>query len=214
MKLSRMSPLVAGLLPLSAFLVLAQEKPGNNRIASSPRVNSEAPKFAIKTLKGNDIKSASSYKGKILLLDFWATWCPPCRAEVPNLVAAYEKHAGSNFEILGVTLDINRHVPVQKVNNFLTQNNMKWDQIYEGAQEIQAMYNVMSIPTPFLIDGDTGKVLATGEELRGSGLSDVVGRFVEAKKKEVAAKGGSRPVETAKASTDQPKVTTVKSDGR
>src|SRR5947207_1819794 len=138
MKLNRSKLLVVGALPLLALMVIGEEKSASK---STARVDGDAPKFAIKTMRGKDIKSATSFKGKVLLLDFWATWCPPCRGEIPNLVAAYDKHAGTYFEMLGVTLDGNRHVAREKVESFMTDHNMKWDQVYEGAAEVQSMFN-------------------------------------------------------------------------
>src|ERR1041385_2970143 len=128
MTFNRSRLLIAGLLPLSALFVMAEDKPTAKQAPAQVRVNSDAPKFAIKTLSGKDIKSATSYKGKVVLLDFWATWCPPCRGEVPHLVAAYEKHSGQYFDILGVTLDTNRHVAREKVEAFMKDHNMKWEQ--------------------------------------------------------------------------------------
>ena len=155
---------------------------------SATAVGSAAPKFDAKLMTGKDVSFPKTYAGKVVLVDFWATWCPPCRAEVPNLVAAWDKHGGEHFSILSISLDKPRDRSAEVVEEFVKKNKMAWDHIYEGTVEIADAYDVSGIPAPFLIDGDTGKILADESKLRGERLVETVKRAVEKKAKEKAEK--------------------------
>lgn len=102
-----------------------------------------------------------------MLLEFWATWCPPCRAEIPHLRNAFERYRSHGLEILGVSLDRGASA---KVRAFAAEQKMDWEQIVAGAEAIADKYGVTGIPEPFLIDASTGKILVRGNDLRGSAL--------------------------------------------
>lgn len=111
-----------------------------------------------KTIDGKDL-TLSRFKGKVLLVDFWATWCGPCRAEVPNVVEAYEKYKDKGFEIVGISFDKDR----SKLDGFIKEHKMTWPQYFDGkgwANEVGATYNISSIPSMYLLDKD-GKVITT-----------------------------------------------------
>ena len=124
--------------------------------------------FEMQTPEGKTVK-LSDYvgKGKVVLVDFWASWCGPCRREMPNLVEAYAKYKGKNFEIVGVSLDQDGAAWKEAIKKM----DMTWPQMSdlrfwqsEGAQ----LYAVNSIPHTVLIDG-SGKIIARGlhgEELQ------------------------------------------------
>src|SRR5713226_7490914 len=90
----------------------------------------KAPAFEAKTTEGKSVKFPESYKGKVVLLDFWATWCPPCRAEVPHLVEAYKQFHAKGFEVLGVSLD--RPNSGEQLSKFTGDKEMSWPQVYDG----------------------------------------------------------------------------------
>ncbi len=133
--------------------------------------------FSRPVISGKTIKFPEDFKGKVVMLDFWATWCGPCIGELPGLTKAYEKYHPKGFEILGISLD--QPNQVEKVKAFLTEHHMSWEQVYDGKfwqAEVAQMYSVDSIPRAFLVDGTTGKIIATTAELRGEALDSTLGR--------------------------------------
>jgi len=98
-------------------------------------------------------------KGKVVLLDFWATWCPPCRREVPHVVEAYTKYHDKGLEVIGISLDQDKAALVE----FAKKNGMLWPQYFDGKgwQNAIAQKNgIQSIPAMWLIDKQ-GKVVST-----------------------------------------------------
>lgn len=131
-----------------------------------------APDFSASTPTGEWIK-LSSLKGKYVLLDFWASWCKPCRQENPNVVKTYNAYKNKNFTILSVSLDEEKEAWVAAIK----KDGLTWSQVSDlkgWGSDIAALYHVQGIPATFLVDPD-GKIIA--QNLRGDAL--------EAKLKEV-----------------------------
>ena len=121
--------------------------------------------FTLPDVNGKNI-TLNSYKGKYVLVDFWASWCGPCRGENPAVVAAYQKYKDKGFDILGVSLDQNKEKWLQAI----AKDNLTWTHVSDlkGWQnEVAKKYGVSSIPFNVLLDKE-GKVLAKG--LRGPAL--------------------------------------------
>jgi thiol-disulfide isomerase/thioredoxin len=142
-----------------------------------------APAFNSIDLEGKPVAFPADYAGRIVMLDFWATWCGPCVGEVPGLVAAYGRYHGRGFEVLGISLD--QANSLDRVKAFMRRYGMAWAQVYDGKYwdaRIARFYGIQSIPSAFLVDGDTGKVLASGNELRGESLSPSIEKALAQKK--------------------------------
>ena len=134
------------------------------------------PDLDEKDLTGKPL-SIAGYRGKVVLVDFWATWCGPCVHELPNVLMTYEKHHGNGFEIIGISLDEDQ----TKLEDFMKQKKMTWQQFFDGQgwqNKLGQKYGVNSIPATYLLDGE-GKIIARG--LRGDELEAAVARALAKK---------------------------------
>lgn len=153
------------------------------------RAGRTPPDFTASSLDGRKV-SLSGYKGKVVLLDFWATWCGPCIVELPNVKRIYEKYNDEGFEIVSISLDRNEEM----LRTFVKRSELDWTHIYNlslpPGQDIASQYGVEAIPQMILV-GRHGKIVDTG--LRGPVLEEAVKYAVGADKRSSAI-NGSRPV--------------------
>jgi len=137
---------------------------------------SHFPDFDVKDTAGKPLAIAN-YKGKVVLLDFWATWCGPCVKELPNVIKTYEANHKQGFEIIGISLDKEE----AKLASFIKEKNMTWVQYFDGLgwqNKLAVKYGVNSIPATYLLDGK-GDII--GKDLRGEALDQAVAKALAKK---------------------------------
>ena len=175
-------------------IVASSRKVAEVPLPPNHTVGAKITPFTAKRMDGKTVNFPADYKGKVVLLDFWATWCGPCMAEVPSLVQTYTTHRPNGLEILGISLD--QPNAAKQVKSVTAEHGMTWPQVYDGRfwkAEVAQKYGIESIPAAFLVDGDTGEILATGGALRGARLEETIGKALEKKSP------GSKPAAEAPA---------------
>ncbi len=132
------------------------------------------PAIAEQDLDGKPL-SLAAHKGKVVLVDFWATWCGPCVAELPNVLAAYEKYHGKGFEIVGISLDQEKDA----LTTFIADRKMTWQQYFDGQgweNKLSREFGISSIPATFLLDKD-GRIVA--KDLRSEQLDKELAKLLD-----------------------------------
>jgi len=140
---------VFGGIGLLAWVALQQTTPMKS-MAHKPAVGSVAPSFSLLDLAG---KIQSLPEGEVVLLNFWATWCPPCREEMPSMQALHEKLKDKGLKIIAVSVD----VEVSSVQKFVQDYGLSFQVLHDGKGEVASQYGVFRYPETFVIGRD-GKV--------------------------------------------------------
>lgn len=160
---------------------------GNAKLAKKYREKAEpvltligktVPDFSTTDLDGKPI-SLQDYRGKVVLLDFWAVWCGPCIGEMPNVKKVYDTYKDEGFDIIGVSLDTDE----EKLRNYLKENDIQWRQIFSGQRwhsPLAQQYGINAIPAPWLIDR-YGTLIS--HQARGRNLEQLVAKAVKDKPK-------------------------------
>lgn len=128
-----------------AFLADREEAAGSDEAVNPPK---PAPVWELKDLAGNTIKSVD-LKGKVVILDFWATWCPPCRAEIPGFIELQKKYQGKQVVIIGFSVD---EGGVDTVKSFGEKQRINYPIVMADEKTQKAFGDIEAIPTTFVID--------------------------------------------------------------
>ncbi len=153
------------------LLEALQSQAKSRKIQKSLSPGNPFPEFSVTDLEGKPL-SLAAMKGKVVLIDFRATWCGPCVAELPHVLKAYQKHRAQGFEIIGVSLDKDK----AQLLSFLAREKLTWPQHLDGQEpntSLATNYGIESIPSTFLLDRN-GKII--GKNLRGEALEAAVAK--------------------------------------
>lgn len=168
-ELSEVEKMYDGLSPRIKNAYLGQKLRTTIDNLKKTAVGSVAPDFTLQTPDGKNV-SLSDYRGKYVLLDFWASWCGPCLREVPNVKKVYDRYHPEGFEILSVSLDDKKENWV----NAIDKHELNWGHVssLKGWQcPVVKLYSISGVPAMFLLDRE-GKIIASG--LRGEELGEKV----------------------------------------
>jgi len=138
----------AGKPELAAELRKSIRRPEASRPVQTDLVGQPAPDFALRNLDGKEVKLAD-LKGKVVILDFWATWCGPCVKEIPHFIQLYKQYQGQGFEMVGISTDRNG---VGVVKSFVQQHKINYPILMADGKVQQAYGEIRAIPTTFVID--------------------------------------------------------------
>jgi len=150
-----LSALFLFLLPQLSFAQVSDEAARLLKNAKIQVYNKAADphNFSLPLLSGENV-TLSSFRGKVVILNFWATWCPPCRAEMPSMEILYKRYKDQGLEILAVDIGENANT----VRQFIQKNNYSFPVLLDTTKQTSAIYGVEAIPTTYIIDRN-GKII-------------------------------------------------------
>ncbi|RJP32132.1 MAG: TlpA family protein disulfide reductase [Candidatus Omnitrophota bacterium] len=169
-RLKSLSSISFTLLALASISSFSSEEKNS---VKEPKVGKEAPLFKGKTVEEQTLE-LNDFRGKVVLIDFWASWCGPCRQEIPHLQEAYELYHKSGLEIVSVNVNENS----ETIKQFTQKTKMPWKHVLDEDGKISSLYKVQFIPSVFLLD-HTGKLMAEGNDLRGNRLLKIVEKYIK-----------------------------------
>jgi peroxiredoxin len=130
------------------IIFLRDERDSTLETTSPIQPEVEAPDFTFSDLNGVKV-SLAAYRGKVVMVNIWATWCPPCRQEMPSMQRLYEKFKGENFEILAVSIDSEGR---EAVAPFMRKMNLTFPALLDPGETIRPLYGITGVPESFIID--------------------------------------------------------------
>lgn len=136
------------LVAIPLILITLKEKDSGSKFKMPLREGNPAPDFTFPDLDGRQV-SLSDFRGKVVLVNIWATWCPPCRDEMPSMQKLYERFKGEDFEILAVSIDAEGR---EAVAPFMQQMNLTFPALLDPEEKIRSLYVITGVPESFIID--------------------------------------------------------------
>jgi peroxiredoxin len=130
------------------IVFLREEKDSTLKTVRPIQPGVEAPLFTYPDLNGKEV-SLADHRGKVVVVNVWATWCPPCRQEMPSMQKLYEKFKGENFEILAVSIDSEGS---EAVTPFMRKMNLTFPALLDPGETIRSLYGITGVPESFIID--------------------------------------------------------------
>lgn len=164
------SSILTGIISLSVlFIAPSVCRAQYDQLPENRKIGAKITNVRLPDMKGK-MHDLTSYvgKGKVVLIDFWATWCRPCCMEMPNVKAAYDKYKKKGFNVVGISFDTKKSDWI----NYVKEKNYNWTHLSDvkgWKSAAQAAYSVMGIPSSILVDGK-GKIIAN--DLRGEELTN------------------------------------------
>ena len=140
--------LVIALIGIAVYNVFTDD----HHITEGIKIGDKAPDFELHTLDGDTVK-LSDYKGKRIMINFWATWCPPCIKETPEMVDFYDTNKQQDIEILSVNL-VSTETSTAAVEKFIETYHMSFTTVIDAMDDVNKTYQVGVIPTSYFIDAD------------------------------------------------------------
>jgi peroxiredoxin len=131
------------------LLVIAVAASGCSKKEVPAQEGAAAPDFTLQDLSGKQVQ-LSSLKGKVVLVNFWATWCPPCREEIPSMVKLNQVMQGKNFQMLAISVDEGGK---QAVQEFFRQNGLSLPALFDTDGSVSRRYGTTGVPETFIVDG-------------------------------------------------------------
>lgn len=140
---------------LEAPLSVKDFQTGKNFNQEKSAVGYLAPRFTLRNLKGN-YESLESYRGQVIVLNFWATWCAPCRVEMPSFEKLYRRYRSEGVTVLAVTMDKNATL---QIKSFVDEHDLSFPVLLDSEGEVERLYPSMTVPFTYVIDRK-GRVVA------------------------------------------------------
>lgn len=150
--MQKLTPVLFGLTLIVSGLTLFHAHPDASAMSERPHGKPEAsakvPEFTLKRVSDNKEVASSEFNGKVRLIDFWATWCPPCKREIPDFIELQKAYGPKGLQIIGIAMDRNPSV----VPPFVKEQGMNYPVFYTDDKVGVLFGNITSYPTTFLVD--------------------------------------------------------------
>jgi cytochrome c biogenesis protein CcmG/thiol:disulfide interchange protein DsbE len=164
-----------GFAAMTIGLVIAVVACAGSGVGGSQGVNvgNRARDFVFQTLDGQEV-SLSDYRGQVVLVNFWATWCPPCRAEIPDLEAAYQDYRDEGFVVLGVNVE----EPVETIRPFVEEIGISYPILLDEDGEALKIYRAIGLPMSLILDQDGVIQVRHAGTLTAAHLENYLGKLL------------------------------------